>query len=76
MGKGGPGGSAYILWSNDPMRSIIVTCLLSALTSQAAEFRPTAQHKIVPLDAKVELLWSEGEFTEGPAPAAEGVILF
>jgi gluconolactonase len=39
-------------------------------------FHPTAQDKIVPAGAKVELLWNEGEFTEGPAPAADGAILF
>ena len=39
-------------------------------------FQPTAQDKIVPAGAKVELLWNEGEFTEGPAPAADGAILF
>lgn len=30
----------------------------------------------MPAGAKVELLWNEGEFTEGPAPAADGAILF
>ena len=39
-------------------------------------FRPRAQDKLVPAGAKVELLWNEGEFTEGPAPAADGAILF
>jgi gluconolactonase len=39
-------------------------------------FRPTDQAQIVPEGAKVELLWSEGEFTEGPAPAVDGAILF
>ncbi len=40
------------------------------------KFQPTAQDKIVPRGAKIELLWNEGEFTEGPAPAADGAILF
>lgn len=50
--------------------------------SQAADgasqgkFQPTAQDKIFPRGAKVELLWNEGEFTEGPAPAPDGAILF
>jgi sugar lactone lactonase YvrE len=44
--------------------------------SRNGKFLPTAQDKIVPRDAKVELLWNEGEFTEGPAPATDGAILF
>ncbi len=39
-------------------------------------FRPTAQHRIVPAGAKIETLWKQGEFTEGPAGAADGSILF
>lgn len=39
-------------------------------------FRPAAQAQIVPPDAKLELLWGEGEFTEGPALAPDGAILF
>lgn len=33
----------------------------------ASEFRPSAQEEIVAPDAKFELVWDEGEFTEGPA---------
>lgn len=40
------------------------------------DFRPTAQDEFVPSGARVEMLWDEGEFTEGPAPAADGSILF
>lgn len=65
------------------MRLAVMSCTPSfAATSLAAEgssngtFQPTAQDKIVPRGAKVELLWNEGEFTEGPAPAADGAILF
>ena len=39
-------------------------------------FEPIAQEEIVPSESRVELLWDEGEFTEGPAPAADGAILF
>jgi sugar lactone lactonase YvrE len=42
----------------------------------AEEFTPTAQDKIVPTDSKLELLWAEGEFTEGPALAPDGSIVF
>jgi sugar lactone lactonase YvrE len=47
-----------------------------AADATAGKFQPTAQDKIVPPGARVELLWNEGEFTEGPAPAADGAILF
>jgi len=55
--------------------------LAMATTVVAAEnpggtFKPSAQSSIVPASAKLELLWNEGEFTEGPAPAADGAILF
>lgn len=39
-------------------------------------FRPAAQETIVPPQARLELLWGEGEFTEGPALAPDGAILF
>lgn len=42
----------------------------------ATEFQPTAQDTIVSPDAKLELLWDRGEFTEGPAADADGAILF
>ncbi len=42
----------------------------------ADEFRPTAQDEFVPKDAKLELLWNDGDFTEGPALAPDGTILF
>ena len=41
-----------------------------------ANFKPQAQSRIVPEGANVKLVWSGGEFTEGPAPAADGAILF
>ena len=42
----------------------------------ASEFAATAQDKIVPAGAKLEMLWGEGEFTEGPALAPDGSIFF
>lgn len=42
----------------------------------AAEFRPTAQESIVAPDAKFELVWGDGDFTEGPAAAEDGSIYF
>jgi gluconolactonase len=62
-----------------------IASLFAALFSQQAfaagapavgNFQPTAQGAIVPAGARIEMLWNEGEFTEGPAPAADGTILF
>jgi gluconolactonase len=39
-------------------------------------FAPVKQRALVPETARLELLWSEGEFTEGPALAPDGSILF
>ena len=52
------------------------TALILAGDDQPAEFKPSAQAEIFPADAKLELLWGEGEFTEGPALAPDGSILF
>ena len=43
---------------------------------RADEFNAMAQDSIVPPEAMLELLWSEGEFTEGPVTAGDGAILF
>jgi gluconolactonase len=40
------------------------------------DFAPTAQERIVPAGSKLEQLWGEGQFTEGPALAPDGPILF
>ena len=42
----------------------------------AAEFRPAAQDRLVPKGAKVQVIWNDGDFTEGPTVAADGAILF
>ena len=52
----------------------LAVCL--ALPVSADTFTPTAQERFVPPDAKLELLWGEGEFTEGPVAAIDGSILF
>lgn len=39
-------------------------------------FQPTRQTEIVPAEAKLELVWAEGLFTEGPTVAPDGTILF
>lgn len=42
----------------------------------ASNFNPVAQDSIVPKDARVEFLWGEGAFTEGPTLGPNGVIYF
>ncbi len=59
----------------------VVLVLLFAAPIQAADrpvdtFRPAAQDRFVPVGAKVEVVWNDGEFTEGPTVAADGAILF
>ncbi len=46
------------------------------LQTVAGEFHPTAQGEIVPPGSKLERLWAEGDFTEGPALAPDGSIIF
>ena len=59
------------------MRMLLsVCCLLCASSVLADDFQPTAQDQIVPEGAKLELLWNEGDFTEGPTLAKDGSILF
>lgn len=48
----------------------------AVVVGELPEFRPTAQDKIVLADSKLEKLWADGEFTEGPALAPDGSILF
>jgi gluconolactonase len=48
----------------------------SSLFAGAAEFKPTAQSSIVPADAQLEIVYNDGDFTEGPAAAPDGTILF
>ncbi|HZE97613.1 MAG TPA: SMP-30/gluconolactonase/LRE family protein [Planctomycetota bacterium] len=48
----------------------------SAPSAAPGEFTPTAQESIVPPGTPLEILWSDGDFTEGPAKAPDGTILF
>jgi len=68
------------------IRKVCIACIcLSVFASHrlrqnrfanAHEFRPTAQGAIVAPSAKMELLWDNGEFTEGPVATPDGAILF
>ena len=57
-------------------RLIVGGFLLCAHQVNAANFKPTAQNSIIPKGAKVEFLWGEGEFTEGPTLGSDGGIYF
>jgi gluconolactonase len=48
----------------------------AAAVVAVADFTPSAQDKVVPAGSKLEKLWGEGQFTEGPALAPDGSILF
>lgn len=57
---------------------IVTLCLtFSCLTTVAAgQPQPSGDAAIVPPGAKLEMLWNEGEFTEGCAVAPDGAIYF
>jgi gluconolactonase len=51
----------------------VLSCLLIAL---AADLTPTGDPKVIIPGEKLELLWNDGEFTEGVATAKDGTIFF
>jgi gluconolactonase len=53
-------------------------CVLTLIvtTVHAAETAPTGDPAILPAGAKLELLWNEGEFTEGVAVSKDGLVYF
>ena len=58
------------------MMNPTLLALLATPALTAAEFKPTAQDDFVAKGAKLELLWSDAKFTEGPAVAPDGSIYF
>lgn len=69
-------GAAKPAAAGDPCAAEAAADCGAAAAVAAGEFSPTAQEKIVPPGRKVESLWNEGEFTEGPALAPDGSIIF
>lgn len=55
---------------------LIPVLLLTITPANAAEPQPTGDPSIIPPDAKLELLWNDGEFTEGVAVARDGKVYF
>jgi sugar lactone lactonase YvrE len=60
------------------MRRLFALAILAGAgcASAPAEFTPSAQERIVPAGSTLEVLWNDGEFTEGPARAPDGSIYF
>jgi len=59
-----------------PILAALLAASCSAPPPRGGEFTPTAQDRFVPPGAALELLWNDGEFTEGPARAPDGSIYF
>ena len=56
------------------MKQLLAMALLAGIAGCAspgvqAEFTPSAQQRFVPAGSALELLWNDGDFTEGPALA-------
>lgn len=51
-------------------------CLIFLSVAGAAESKPTGDPAIIPPNSKLELLWNDGEFTEGVAVARDGKVYF
>ncbi len=59
-----------------PRLAILLLLLAVSRIGFAADLKPTGDPKILPTDAELELLWNEGEFTEGVAVAKDGQVYF
>jgi gluconolactonase len=55
---------------------LCLAVLVYAVQLVAADSKPGKDAAIVPDDAQLEMLWNEGEFTEGVAAAKDGTIYF
>jgi gluconolactonase len=65
------------LKANERDDDLGLRCVLApATTPVSTAAKPTAQESIADPAAKFEVVWGEGEFTEGPALGADGRIYF
>lgn len=55
---------------------LIPLAVLASTTPASAQFTALAQDTIVPAGAQAELLWADGEFTEGGAADRDGSLFF
>ena len=68
---------AQLLCRHWRMRNTIILLVsAAAIFSDAADFKPTAQNRIVSKGATMEMVWAEGKFTEGPTLGPDSVIYF
>lgn len=63
------------------LQMIIATIILMVLNSCQSstildDFKPSKQRDILAEDSRIELLWAEGKFSEGPTLDSEGAVLF
>ena len=58
------------------LRCVLVRMGATGVAVGAIEAKEAAQDAIVPAGSKLESLWAEGDFTEGPALAPDGSIIF
>jgi sugar lactone lactonase YvrE len=72
-----------LMTSNDafyaPLAAVLMLAFAAACRAEgkpAPNFVPRMQGRIVGAGAKLEVVWNDGDFTEGPAPAPDGKILF
>jgi gluconolactonase len=56
--------------------AIGLRCVLAVGDSYTSTNKIDGQSPLIPADSKLELLWGDGEFTEGPALAPDGSIFF
>ena len=56
--------------------TIILLASAAAVFSYVTDFKPTAQSRIVPEGATMEMIWAKGEFTEGPTLGPDNVVYF
>lgn len=56
--------------------TVYITAIAATFAAHADEFKSTDQDQFVPKGAKLQQLYDQGEFTEGPAPTNDGGILF
>jgi gluconolactonase len=58
------------------LRCVLTAAPNGVVAIVSTEPKATVEDRIVPAGAKVQMLWGEGEFTEGPALAPDGSIFF
>src|SRR5882672_6154959 len=61
------------------LRAALLCCFCFVVlpaSAWSADLKPTGDAVILPADARLELLWNDGEFTEGVAVAKDGGVYF